>query len=359
LLEAHVNRVTFTSILSDEGILLTQARIELQPGDKRLLEVTLPPEAHFWFAFVNQAAVWPWRGPRGLLIPLDPQPRGDPAVPVEVYFTSRAGAPGRRSLDLKLLAPKFDLPLENIAWQVSLGEKWRFKGSSGSFQFEREEPAGPAASADLAGYLQTEAAGRLERIHRAEDLVAAGNSALDAGNPQQARRAFQAAYGLSSHDAAFNEDARVQLHNIKLQQALVGLNVCQAATAGQAGELGARFRDLARRNEVNYTQQDAKAIIDRNTADDNAAFMRLAERLIQQQDAAAGAPAALRATLPEQGRLLTFKRAVAVDPGADLSLRLSAVSAGQAPGWMRGLILAATLGVMGAFGGNFAGKYEV
>ncbi len=44
-----------------------------------------------------------------------------------------------------------------------------------------------------------------------------------------ARRAFQAAYGLSTHDAAFNEDARVQLHNIKLQQALVGLNVRQAA----------------------------------------------------------------------------------------------------------------------------------
>jgi hypothetical protein len=33
--------------------------------------------------------------------------------------------------------------------------------------------------------------------------------------------------------------------------------------------------------------QDAKDIIDRNTADDNAAYyMRLAERIIQQQDAA-------------------------------------------------------------------------
>ena len=64
------------------------------------------------------------------------------------------------------------------------------------------------------------------------------------GDPQQARRAFQAAYGLSTHDAAFNEDARVQLHNLKLQQALVGLNVRQAATAGDPAALGGKFRDL-------------------------------------------------------------------------------------------------------------------
>ena len=30
---------------------------------------------------------------------------------------------------------------------------------------------------------------------------------------------------------AFNEDTRVQLHNIKLQQALIGLNVRQAASS--------------------------------------------------------------------------------------------------------------------------------
>jgi len=350
LLEAHVNRVTFTSIISDEGVMLTQARLDLQPGDKRLLDVTLPPEAHFWFAFVNQGGVWPWRGPQGLLIPLDQQSRGDKAISVELFYSSRVGAAGARALDLKLLAPKFDLPLENIAWRVSLSEKWRLKGWSGSLQFQEEQLAGQAEVMDAQGYLRNEAMGRLELTRHAEDLLAAGNTALDAGDPQQARRAFQAAYGLSSHDAAFNEDARVQLHNIKLQQALIGLNVRQAATAGEAGALGAKFRDLHGRKEVNYTQQDAKAIIDRNTADDNAAFMRLAERLIQQQDAALSSPAVLRATIPEQGRVLTFKRTVAVDPGADLNIGLSAVLARPASDWARALILVATLFLMAAFG---------
>ena len=350
LLEAHVNRVTFTSIISDEGVMLTQARLDLQPGDKRLLEATLPPEAHFWFAFVNQAGVWPWRGPQGLLLPLDQQSRGDKAISVELFYSSRIGAAGARALELKLLAPKFDLPLENISWRVSLSEKWRLKDWSGSLQFQEERLASQPAAMDLQSYLRNEAMGRLELTRRAEDLLAAGNTALDAGEPQEARRAFQAAYGLSSQDAAFNEDARVQLHNIKLQQALIGLNVRQAGTVGEVGALGAKFRDLRGRKEVNYTQQDAKAIIDRNTADDNAAFMRLAERLIQQQDAALSSPAALRATIPEQGRLLTFKRAVAVDPGADLNIGLSAVLARPASDWARALMLVGTFLMLAAFG---------
>ena len=157
--------------------------------------------------------------------------------------------------------------------------------------------------------------------------MAAGNSALQRAIPQQARRAFQAAYGLSAGDAAFNEDARVQLHNIKLQQALVGLNVRQAAAAGDAAAHRRQvLRDLRGRKEVNYTQQDAKDIIDRNTADDNAAYMRLAERLIQQQDAAVSSPAAIRASIPEQGRVLTFKRAVVVDTWADLQIHLAATA---------------------------------
>ena len=120
----------------------------------------------------------------------------------------------------------------------------------------------------------------------------------------------------------------MQLHNIKLQQALVGLSVRQAAAAGNAGALGNRFRDLRGRKEVNYTQQDAKDLMDRNTADDNATFLRLAERLIQQQDAAVSSASALRASIPEQGRVLTFKRAVLVDvdPKGELKINLEAVA---------------------------------
>ena len=71
--------------------------------------------------------------------------------------------------------------------------------------------------------------------------------------------------------------------------------------------------------------------------------MRLAERLIQQEDAAISTPAAIRAGIAEQGRVLTFKRAVLVDPWSKLNIGLIATASGGASALIRILVLAATL----------------
>ena len=34
---ARVNSISFNSVISDDGVMLTQARLEILPGDKRLL----------------------------------------------------------------------------------------------------------------------------------------------------------------------------------------------------------------------------------------------------------------------------------------------------------------------------------
>ena len=48
-------------------------------------------------------------------------------MPVELFYSSeigKSGEAGTESLDLQLVAAKFDLPLENITWRVYLNEKW-------------------------------------------------------------------------------------------------------------------------------------------------------------------------------------------------------------------------------------------
>ena len=353
LLPGRVNKIDFQSVISDAGVMLTHVNLEMVPGDMRLLGVTLPKgakNAHFWFAFVNRNGVWPWRQGDKILIPLDQQIRRRSAIPVEFFYSCAVNPASAGELDLDLLAPKFDLPLENLTWRVSLGEKWQVKKSEnnrpGALSLEREEVTPRNAAADVQAYLATEKLQTDERTMEARNLYQAANDALIQGDPQQARRSFQAAYEMSMHDAPFNEDARVQLHNIKLQEALIGLNVRQATASASTGEpiaLGARFRDLRERKEINYTQQDAKDIIDRNTKDDNDAYMRVAERLIQQQDAAVSSATPIRASIPNEGRTLTFKRAVEVNPDADLniSLRATAISTGS---W--GLRLALLAGTM-------------
>jgi hypothetical protein len=348
LLPARVNDITLTSVISDAGAMLTQAHLDILPGDKRLLYLKLPAGANFWFAFVNQNGVWPWREGDQILIPLEQQSRGDQPVPVEIYFSSDAGKPGVSALDLNLLAPKFDLPLENLTWRVFLNDKWQVKKWSGTLQLQQQEIVANSAL-DVEGYLQNESSFKQAKSKQAEQELAYGNAYLQNGDPQQARRAFESAFGLSTHDDAFNEDARVQLNNLKLQQALVGLNVRQAAVAGENSAVGGKLNELRNNKDGNYTQQDAKQIIDNNSADENTALMKLADRLIQQQDAAVANPAVIRANIPEQGRLLTFKRAVVVDTWADLNIGLHAHTTNGVSWGIRMAVLALVTLVLAGF----------
>ena len=353
LLPARVNNITFTSVISDAGVMLTQARLEILPGDKRLLHLTLPKDAKFWFAFVNQNGVWPWREGEEILIPLEQQSRGTQPVPVEIFFSSEAGKAGGGALDLDLLAPKFDLPLENLTWRVFLNDKWTVKKWSGALQLQQSEIVASGGALDLQSYLQNESSLKQQKTKEAEQMLALGNSALQNGDPQQARRAFESAYGLSTHDEAFNEDARVQLNKVKLDQALVGLNVLnswQNAAPGANAAISGTLNNVRNNSFANYSQQDLKQIKDNNSADENAAFEKLAERLIQQQDAAVANPAVIRANIPEQGRLLTFKRAVVVDTWAELNIGLKARTVSAASWSMCLLVLTITALVLAGLG---------
>jgi len=217
-------------------------------------------------------------------------------------------------------------------------------------QLQQSEIVANTGSLDLQSYLQNESSLQQQKTKTAEQMLALGNSALQNGDPQSARRAFESAYGLSTQDEAFNEDARVQLNNLKLQQALVGLNVRQAAVAGANGGIGGKLNQLRNDKNANYSQQDAQQIFGNNSADENGALTKLAERLIQQQDAAVANPAVIRASIPEQGRLLTFKRAVVVDTWADLNIGLQARTASVASWNLRLLVLALTALVLAGLG---------
>jgi hypothetical protein len=125
-----------------------------------------------------------------------------------------------------------------------LNDKWQVKIGTARSSCSEQEIVPRAARLTRNPILKNEKSLR-RRERRRPSNACLGNSSLQNGDPQQARRAFQAAYGLSTNDAAFNEDARVQLHNIKLQQALIGLNARQSAAAGDNGALGGKLRDCA------------------------------------------------------------------------------------------------------------------
>ena len=270
LLPARVNNITFNSVISDDGVMLTQARLEMLPGDKRLLNLTLPKGANFWFAFVNHNGVWPWRdGGRDFDSAGATVARRTSRSRWSCFTAARSATSGSRALDLELLAPKFDLPLENITWRVSserqmAGETLERVVAIATNQIVAAQPARSMCKR----YLQNEAT-----CAAGEDEGGRGDARRRAisrwrkGDPQQARRSFQSAYGLSQDDDAFNEDARVQLQQSQAPAGAGGIERAAGGVGGRArAALSGQIPRFARRARTsNYTQQDAKDIIDRNT----------------------------------------------------------------------------------------------
>lgn len=355
VLPARVDRLTLSTIPSQGGSLLTRAELTLVPGDKQLLPVTLPEGASFWAAFVGGNSARTWRDAGRVLIPLEQHARTAEPVTVEFYYLSTAPAANRGG-QFTLRCPKFDLPLENIRWHVYLAPQWSLTAWDGNFQLEEQGEPVANLTADAGSYLQLNSGVQAKQSQEAAQYLNLGNALLEKGDPDNARRAFQNAFGLSQHDMAFNEDARVQLHNLKTQQALVGLNFRQALVAGGERSLTNAPAKLRAGVSQAYTQQEARQLMDRNSAEENAVQMRLVERLIQQQEATAAHPIAIKATLPELGRRITFSRSLQIDRDRSLSLSLKVTPTTSQPRWSA----AKALGFMAlAFGAILALRWAI
>ena len=226
-----------------------------------------------------------------------------------------------------------------------------------SLQLITDQAAEDNSTADLSTYINSENLRNRAKSKAAETMLQMGNDFLQNGTPQQARRAYESAWKLSSQDAALNEDARVQLHNLKMQQALLGINQRRQAAFEFLGKSAPKaansspFNNWTPGQAPDYTQQQAQQALESNGAEDNEALMKLAERLIRQQDAGATKPESIRASLPAHGKQLVFKGSLQVDPWAALKIKLDTKSASSGRLWARSGQIAAILLVLALMAG--------
>lgn len=354
LLPARVAGTELASVISESGVMLTLVNMKLHPGDKRTLRFTLPEGARFWSATVNQASVRPWTEGGEILLPLERATDPKAAVPVEFVYSITLQKDGR-GRDLALRGPKFDLPLENIEWQVHLPPTWRLEDWKTALQLRDEDGTFVPVRLDLDAYVAEQSSEQAARTKEAESQLQIANRFLVEGRQDEARLAFKNAYNLSQHDSAFNEDARVQLQKLKMQQAVVGLNFRRAQNRVQVeAEPQAQAQQKAALQilsgkQARYTQEQVREALRDNKAEENTLLMRLAENLVEQQEAAQALPETVRAAVPRQGMLYTFTRSLQVDTWADLSIDLrteTSETGGQSRLWLLALFFTGSLALM-------------
>ena len=342
---------SLTTLLSPDGDALTAVSMRMQVIDKVTLRLKLPDKANLFNVFVNDEGATLVRENSDWLFYVFPSPEvGKPTVVRFVYSASLAQ--GKR-----LEGPVLDVPMENLTWRVLMPEGWKLAGHGGDFDLKKQSHLGLYRIEDYQSLVRGKHASDTKN---AVALLDQANAWLEAGDQEKAGQALGNAVRNGQLDAASGEDARVQLRELKTQQAVVGLNtrrqklVLDNQIAMPQQVENPQLNRAAEVNPVlrgsyNYDPKQFDRFLEGNTADENTTLKEIANRIVTQQLAAEPAPATLDVTLPERGTVLTFTRSVQVDGQRPMAIELKLKRSQSNFAWITVFICLLT-GAMGAMG---------
>jgi len=348
LRKLRVAEGSLTTLLSPAGTALTAVSMKMQVVGKGTLRLKLPEQAELFNVLVNDEGATLVREGGDWLFHVFPSPEaGRPTVVRFVY--AAAMRHGKR-----LEGPVLDVPLENLTWRVLVPEGWHLTRHGGDFDLKEQSAMGAFRLEDYQSFVRGK---RASDAKSAVALLDQANVWLEAGDQEKAGLALGNAVRNGQLDAASGEDARVQLRQLKTQQAVLGLNTRRQKLVLDnrlAAPQQADNPQLDRAAEVNpvlrgaynYDPKQFERFLEGNTADENTALKEIANRIVTQQLAAEPAPAALDVTLPERGTVLSFNRSVQVDGTHPMAIELVLKRSNSGWAWLAGLLCLLT-GMMG------------
>ncbi len=318
VLPARIRWVRISSVVSVEDRLLNHVTVEMDVGNLRFLNVELPhADDRLWTVTVNGRQVAASRDRGRYCIPLEAQAGTQPTA-VEFVYAGSVGV-GRLGARRELQAPSFELPLNGIRWELYVSPSIRYYGFDGSMEYIGSDDE--MCWFDAQQYLAWNQRRREDSLTKARDILSAGEQLVKAGRQGQARKAFQQAYNYSQAQADLNEDARVQLRNLLKQQVKVGLVNRRSAVRSARNIVDDQPSPFVpEAADGSYDPETARRVERTLSEHDNEALDVLADKLIDQQEAAADTINAINVTTPKHGRRLTFRRELQIDPSGKLTI---------------------------------------
>ena len=345
----RVSEGNLTTLLSPLGDSLTAVELKMEVTGKSTLKLKLPEGSDLFNVLVNDEGATLVREKGEWLFYVFPSP--EPNQPASVRFVY--SAKDRRGGSLQ--GPVLNVPMENLTWRVLIPEGFEMTDHGGDFDLKNETRYG---SFGLEDYKSLAMIKQQSDSQSAVALLDQANSWLAAGDQEKASQAFSNAVRSNQLDAASGEDARVQLRELKTQQAVLGLNTRRQKLAIDNRVAGkqenAQLERAAEANPVfngnfNYDPSQFDRFLEGNSADENAALKEIANRIVTQQLAAEPAPVPLDITLPERGKVVTFTRSVQVKTDSDhpMEITLDIKQSSHSSAWLA-IPLCLLMGAMGA-----------
>ena len=322
-LKLRVTRADLTTLLSPAGPALTAVELKVDVLEKSTLRARLPEGARLFNTFVNGESVSEVREDDAYLFYVSPNTATDRVATVRLVYAVDGAAKG----PVGLIGPRLRVPLENVTWRVFIPTGYELDDYGGGLRLLEERSGG---SFGIEEYQSLVVSKRSAEAQQATALLQEANSWLQKGEQQKAGEALSRVSSGNALDEASNEDARVQLRNLKTQQTVLGLNTRRQrlyldnkadATRNEPLEQAANLNPFMQ-GKVNFDPQQVDQLLMGNTVEENTALHGIATRIVDQQLTAEPAPGAIDVTLAERGRVLTFTRSLQVDGDAPLELKL-------------------------------------
>jgi type II secretory pathway pseudopilin PulG len=193
VLQALVDSARLTTVVSDDGQTMTEASLSVRNNGRQHLEIELPKGATVWSAFVAGEPVRPSKREGRLLLPLERTSASDAPITVELTYVGEDKFP-RRSGNVALASPKFDVPLKNARWDLFLPPDYEYTDFTGSMT--RTADVGAPTVQDFSRSLYSEAESSkvaekqkamLEELSTVKQQLAEGKTREAVGNYSRAK----------------------------------------------------------------------------------------------------------------------------------------------------------------------------
>jgi hypothetical protein len=333
VLQALVDSAQLTSVMADDGQMMTEMSLSVRNNGRQFLEVGLPAGAKVWSAFVAGQPVRPSLSGGKILLPIQQSGVDDGTMTVELTYVGTNTFPRTRGA-VGFVSPEFDVPLKNAHWEVYLPPDYDYRGFGGTMM--RETAVAPEASSRSFSLLDYS---RMEQVNKEQneiDLrrdVREARQQLASGNVREASVNFNRAKVKSAKGAETGDEVKQLEKDLQNAQASNLINAQTEFSWRNNGQVA---------GERNAPVQTGSPRLLYDAFSAQQQWTKLQEA----QDIVVAQIQPLHANLPVRGVHFAFTQVLQTEPGKPMTILLQAANT-KAVNWpTRILLLAAAFLVL-------------
>lgn len=336
VLEALVDGAQLTTVVADDGQMMTQVTLNLRNNARQHLEVELPPGATNWSAFVADEPVRPSKRDGGrLLLPLERTSGSDAPVKVELTFVSEGHFPKSRGR-FALASPKFDVPMKNTRWDLYLPPDYDYSRFEGSMT-RSADTADPLVQVySLSQYTQQETEKAAEQRRNFKLGLSNAKQELAGGKMREALNLYNRAKKPASQQADYDDSNELQqiakdVKRVQSSNLILAQNNWAYENASRLGAVAQQPQGQAAPPQQARQNQPAQLARGDLNGDVEVAGQQW-EKLEAAQQVAVAKISPLRVNLPTRGVRYAFTQVLQTEPSKPVTIQLHAQNT-RLPSW--------------------------